>query len=158
MRGHILWSILSSKGISTVLLKAEMCLLFACGTSRAKMFTTGKGIVYGLPQDTRRLSLRTVTRKPAGKCLITSAHEHPSRWTLPWPVTISQTSLRIFCEFQAKSIRCETDVEMLWMGTLWWGGKRELEKHLENAEYKDWQQKTRAGNATMREFVPILVS
>lgn len=36
--------------------------------------------------------------------------------------------------------------------------KEEVEKHLENAGCKDWQQKTRAGNATMREFVPVLVN
>lgn len=65
-------------------------------------------------------------------------------WLFPRPL------FEFSVNFKPKSIRCETDVEMLWMGTLWWGGKRELEKHLENAECKDWQQKTRAGNATMR--------
>lgn len=36
-------------------------------------------------------------------------------------------------------------------------GKKK-EEHLENDRCKDWQQKTRAGNATMREFVSVLVN
>lgn len=36
--------------------------------------------------------------------------------------------------------------------------KEEFEKHLVNAGCEDWQQKTRAGNATTREFVPVPVN
>lgn len=37
-RTHPLLNPLSSRGVSTVLLRAEMHLFLACGTSRAKMF------------------------------------------------------------------------------------------------------------------------
>lgn len=66
MRGHNLRSILSSRGVSTTLLKVEICLFFAGDTSAANTFRIGyEEVVYGLPQDIRKPSLRTVTRKPA---------------------------------------------------------------------------------------------
>lgn len=115
----------------------------------------GSGVVYGLPQDIRRLSLGTVTRK-------LTYHQCPST---PQQVRHSlgplfPRLLHFFCEFQAKEYqmwnRCWDVVNQ---NTVMGSKKRSLKSIWRMPDVsKDWQQKTRTGNATMREFVPVLVN